>query len=66
MDKQNPDHYVTETGAEVIDIVECLDFCSGNVIKYVARAGKKAGESKIDDLLKAKYYLLRVLEREIK
>lgn len=34
-----------------------LDFCLGCVIKYVARAGKKEGNSMIQDLEKAKQYL---------
>lgn len=64
--KTNPDHYFTSTGAEVIDIAECLDFCLGNVIKYVCRAGNKPGEPLLDDLEKAKWYLDRVIERETK
>jgi len=62
--KTNPDHYVTSTGAEVIDIAECLDFCLGNVVKYVCRAGEKPGEPMLDDLEKAKWYLIRAIERE--
>ena len=34
-----------------------LDFCLGNVIKYVARAGKKEDNSTINDLEKAKRYI---------
>ncbi len=34
-----------------------LDFCLGNVLKYVARAGRKDGNPKIEDLKKAKQYL---------
>lgn len=34
-----------------------LSFCCGNVIKYLARAGRKDGNSKLQDLLKAKQYL---------
>jgi hypothetical protein len=34
-----------------------LDFCLGNVIKYVARAGHKSGESAEDDLKKARHYI---------
>lgn len=62
--KTNPDHYITATGAEVIDISETLGFCEGNVVKYVARAGKKDGESRLDDLLKAKWYLERAIRNE--
>lgn len=34
-----------------------LSFCLGNVIKYIARAGKKDGNSRLQDLQKAKQYL---------
>ena len=65
MDKINPDHYKAGK-AEVIDITETLDFCLGNVVKYVVRAGRKAGESRLDDLLKASYYLSRAVDNEIR
>jgi hypothetical protein len=38
-----------------------LDFCEGNVIKYVSRWRQKNG---LDDLLKAKHYLEFLIERE--
>lgn len=34
-----------------------LSFCLGNVLKYIARAGKKDGNSRLQDLQKAKKYL---------
>lgn len=34
-----------------------LSFCLGNVLKYIARAGRKDGNSKMQDLLKAKQYI---------
>lgn len=34
-----------------------LSFCLGNVVKYLARAGRKEGNSKLQDLLKAKQYI---------
>lgn len=34
-----------------------LSFCLGNTIKYIARAGQKEGNSKLQDLLKAKQYI---------
>lgn len=49
-------------GAEVIDITENLNFNLGNVVKYVARAGKKTSCPR-EDLLKAQFYLNRELER---
>ena len=39
-----------------------LDFPLGNVIKYVVRAGHKAGNSEIQDLKKAMEYLSRKIE----
>jgi hypothetical protein len=55
-DKINPSHYQFD-GIQVIDLTKHLPCCEGNVVKYCARAGKKANESKLDDLLKAKHYL---------
>lgn len=63
-DKINPDHYFTSSGAEVIDITEDLNFCLGNVVKYCCRAGKKHGETKLEDLNKALWYLEREITRE--
>lgn len=34
-----------------------LSFCCGNVVKYIARAGKKDRNSRLQDLMKAKQYL---------
>lgn len=34
-----------------------LSFCLGNTLKYIARAGRKDGNSKLQDLLKAKQYI---------
>lgn len=47
---------------KVIDHYE-LNFSLGNVIKYVLRAGKKDGESKLKDLTKAKDYLEHEIEK---
>ena len=56
MSKTNPSHY-KHGKIEVIQLTSQLDFCSGNVVKYLARAGLKAGESRLEDLRKAKWYL---------
>jgi hypothetical protein len=58
MSKYAPTHY--QSGViEVWDFIadQKLDYFLGNVCKYICRAGKKAGEDEIDDLLKAKAYL---------
>ena len=41
-DRINPDYYKSHpSGVECIDIIKHYDFCIGNVIKYVWRAGLK-------------------------
>lgn len=57
-----PTHYQTENNIDIIDFCKMynLNFNRGNVIKYVARAGKKDDE--IKDLEKA----LDFIQREIK
>ncbi len=60
-DPINPNHYKTNSGLEVIDVIEAfkLGFKLGNAIKYILRAGKKG--SRVEDLKKAIWYI----EREI-
>lgn len=58
----NPSHYGGAANVyEVIKVIRAwgLDksFALGNAIKYIARAGKKNGESVLDDLRKARWYL---------
>lgn len=61
MSNINPKHYTQHpSGIECIQITEHLNFCLGNAIKYIWRAGLK-GDA-IEDLQKAKWYI----EREIK
>lgn len=57
----NAIHYESTGDYDVIDFVQDykLNFNRGNVVKYIARAGKKDNE--LQDLLKAKDYI----EREI-
>lgn len=44
---------------EAIKVIRAwdLNFSLGNVLKYVARAGKKPGASRLEDLRKARDYL---------
>lgn len=58
----HPSHY-NSGRYEVIDFIEDygLDFHTGNIYKYLLRAGKK--DSFEVDMLKAMWYLERVLER---
>lgn len=54
----HPEHY-TQGKIECIKYIQDkgFNFCLGNVIKYVTRAGLKADNSRLQDLLKAKQYL---------
>lgn len=62
----HPDHYGGDTIYEVIKVIEAWDldkdFCLGNAVKYIARAGKKAETEELTDLLKAQFYLNRKIE----
>lgn len=53
-----PKHYC-DGKIEVIDFIEDkqLNFCRGNAVKYIARAGKKNKSTEIQDLEKAVWYL---------
>ena len=57
----HPAHYTFAPGFEVIKVIETwgLGYRLGNVVKYVARAGRK-GDA-LEDLKKARWYI----EREI-
>ncbi len=55
-------HYENNKGYDVIDFIKDynLNFNRGNVVKYLARAGKKDNE--LQDLRKALDYLQREIE----
>jgi hypothetical protein len=57
----HPSHYQSVAGIEAIDVIAAFmdpaPFCLGNTVKYVLRAGKKAGNSALQDLKKARWYL---------
>jgi len=59
---ETPEHYRLDP--EPIAVIKAWDlgFCLGNVVKYIARAGRKAGESRKSDLHKAMNYLRMELE----
>lgn len=61
----HPTHYSSAGGFEAIKVIEAwkLDFCLGNTVKYIARAGKKADNSELLDLEKAAWYLNRRIEQ---
>lgn len=63
---QHPSHYTwlkDKCGVEVIDITRHMDFCLGNAVKYLLRAGHKTEqgytdrEKTIEDLRKAVWYI---------
>lgn len=60
--KSTQTHYDNGKDYDVIDIIRDynVNFCRGNILKYVLRAGKKQNE--LLDLLKAKDYLEREIE----
>jgi len=55
-------HYENGKGYDIIDVCKdyALNFNRGNIIKYVARAGKKKDE--LQDLRKALDYLQREID----
>lgn len=57
----HPAHYTRFPGVEVIQITEHLNFCRGNAVKYLCRAGAKGDE--LEDLRKAAWYVQREIER---
>ena len=58
----HPKHYTEHpSGVECIEITEYMNFCVGNAIKYLWRAGLK-GEQ-IEDLRKARWYIDREIAR---
>lgn len=61
----NSEYYGKDNPFEPIKVIDHyeLNFSLGNVIKYVLRAGKKDGESKLKDLTKAKDYLEHEIQK---
>ena len=60
----HPSHYTSDpSGVECIEITKHRDFCVGNAIKYLWRAGlkkdadKSIREKEIEDLKKAIWYI---------
>lgn len=60
----HPTHYTSDpSGVECIEVTKHRDFCIGNAIKYLWRAGlkqdadKTAKEKQIEDLKKAIWYI---------
>lgn len=63
----HPKHYTSHpSGLECIDIAEHHSFCIGNAIKYLWRAGLKEGNSSVQDLEKAIWYINREIDSLIR
>ncbi len=61
-DAIDPPHYQAHpSGVECIQITEHMNFCLGNAIKYIWRAGLK--NNAIEDLRKARWYIDREIAR---
>lgn len=62
MCKYSPAHY-QRGKIQVWDFIadQQLGYLEGNVIKYICRAGHKAHESSLDDLLKAQAYINKLV-----
>lgn len=60
----HPKHYTSDpSGIECIQITRHRNFNIGNAIKYLWRAGLKDGNSDIQDLQKAVWYIQDEIER---
>jgi hypothetical protein len=68
----HPSHYTwlkDVCGIEVIDITRHFDFCIGNALKYILRAGHKSekgytdADKRVEDLRKAVFYLNDEIEQ---
>lgn len=59
---EHPSHYLAY-GIEVIELTEHMNFCRGNAVKYLARAGLKDPNKELEDLRKALWYVQREIAR---
>ena len=61
----HPSHYGGKDNPyETIKVIDSwnLDFCLGNAVKYISRAGKKDKDKHIEDLRKAIFYIEHEIE----
>jgi hypothetical protein len=68
-----PDYYKLPNGKDTIDVIAevfgkdaAVNFCLGNALKYITRAGKKEGNRFEQDLNKATEYLNRAIKLRFK
>jgi len=58
----HPTHYTNHpSGVECIQVTQHMNFCIGNAMKYLWRAGNKGDY--IEDLRKAKWYIEQDIPR---
>ena len=64
MDIISPDYY-QKGNIEVTDFIidQSMSFLEGNIVKYLARYKEKSG---IEDLRKARWYLEKLIEEQVK
>ena len=59
----HPTHYTNhKSGIECIQVTEYMNFCLGNAVKCIWRAGIKS-DTPVEDLQKAIWYINREIER---
>lgn len=58
-----PSHYMLPSGIQVMQAIEHLPFCRGAAVKYIIRAGNKAGADEVEDLKKARWNIDNEIER---
>lgn len=62
---EHPSHYTSKSGLDMIDWCEDFGLMDNayvfNIFKYLARGGKKAQNSRLQDALKAQVYLDRYI-----
>lgn len=59
----HPPHYTSHpSGVECIDVTKHMDFCLGNAMKYIWRAGIKDEAKTVEDLKKAVFYINKKIE----
>jgi hypothetical protein len=60
----HPPHYTSHpSGVECIQVTEHMNFCLGNAVKYLWRAGVKSSSTHLEDLRKARWYIDREIQR---
>lgn len=60
----HPPHYTSDpSGIEAIQVTMHRNFCIGNAMKYLWRAGIKDDKATVEDLRKAIWYIEKEIER---